>query len=220
MNKVQWSCAAAIALASQAAADVAVEIPAFDRGQYDNTGYHLPSSTNWLSGEWNEGAWHNFFVYDLTEWTDRISAADLIVVPEWYHSPDESETYTLFDVQTPLDILLSGTGGVDAFDDLAAGTIYGENEVGQWTVHNDTTLALNENFVNAFNSARGGYLAIGGALTTLDDDVTTKETWGGHIKSLTETRLSVTVVPAPSVLPVLVIGFCGRRRQRSCRRAQ
>ncbi len=213
-NGSMLCCAAVVALAGQVMADDIVEIPAFDRGQYDNTGYHLPTSINWLVGEWNEGAWHNFFVYDLTGWTDRISAVDLIVVPAWYHSPDESETYTLYSVETPLDVLLSGNGGLDAFDDLAVGLVYGENQVDGTIIYDDVVLTLNDDFVEAFNAARGGYIVLGGAITSLDDDLTTKETWGGHNHSLTETRLSVTIVPAPGTLSLLAAGFTAFRRRR------
>ena len=49
----------------------------------------------------------------------------LIALGGPYLGTDPSETFTLYDVSTPLGSLSAGTGGVAAFNDLGTGTVFG-----------------------------------------------------------------------------------------------
>ena len=69
-----------------------------------------------LAGQ-HEGEYHNYFVFDLGTVNQAILSAQLNVANPTggYFSPDPTETYTLFDVSTPLAALqAAGSGQVDA----------------------------------------------------------------------------------------------------------
>src|SRR5439155_12677519 len=89
-----------------------------------------------------------------------------------YSSPDATETFTLFDVSTPLGALrASGSGQTDIFNDLGSGASFGSQTVSPTDNGNGNgkyvSVSLNDGGLAALNAARGGLAAVGGALTTL-----------------------------------------------------
>jgi uncharacterized delta-60 repeat protein len=146
-------------------------LSADDSGWYDGSGLHAASNTNYAVGNGAPGGdIHNFFVFNLATINDGIVSAQLrLLNPSGgYLSPDSTETFAVFDVSTPISQLVAGGTGLTAvFNDLGTGTQFGSRTVS--AADNDQTVAvdLNAAAIAALNEARGGQVALGGALTTL-----------------------------------------------------
>ena len=102
--------------------------------------------------------------------TQTITGATLQVLnpANGYASSDPTETYSVFDVSTPVVALqASGSGRTDIFADLGTGNSFGTRAVS--TVDNGQLVSvdLNSAAVSGLNFARGGAFAVGGALTTI-----------------------------------------------------
>ncbi len=151
-------------------------VPAYDTGYYRETGFHATSNLNYLVGNSSApGIFHNFFVFDLSSITSPVYAVTLRVynpgsVPDGYDgylSSDASETWSLYNVDTAIPTLLSGTGGVSAYNDLGSGTNYGDVMVTSAANGTFVEVPLNAFGVAAINKALGDDLAIGGGITTI-----------------------------------------------------
>jgi Ca2+-binding RTX toxin-like protein len=142
-----------------------------DSGWYDSTGFHGPTNQNYITGKTNR----NFFIFDLSAVSEPINGAHLrLSMPVGgYNSPDATETYTLFDVSTPVATLQAGGSGLlSVYDDLGTGTALGSLEVSRDNVTAVVSVVLNAAGVAALNAAAGGQFAIGGAVTTPDGPLT------------------------------------------------
>lgn len=170
--------------------------------------------------------YRNFFFFDLTGITDVIVSASLVLDlggTGATRSPDATETYTLFDVTTPLDTVLNGTGGHAAFDDLASGTSYGSQNVSMTLPsYSVLTMALNLDAIAALQAALGSRFGVGGAITTLNggaDQLMFSNTSGYSTRLVLETEPAPpTAVPEPATLTLLGAGLIalasqGRRRK-------
>lgn len=193
---------------------------AVDTGWYDMTGFHDPVNVNYLVGDFSGVNYHNFSVFDLSSIKLDILSANLmlfnIAAPpiDGFGSPDPFETYALYDVTTDLAVLLDGTGGVGAYDDLADGIFYGSVDVTSADNGAFVKVELNSDAIAALNSARGLF-AFGGTITTLSDpDVNEFVFAGSHL--MPDVRLVVTFVPAPGTIALLAtfgLRVIGRRRR-------
>lgn len=157
----------------------AATINATDSGWYSAGGTHVAQNQNYIAGEIAEGdERRNFVVFDLTGITSEITDASVLlynptnVTPglRGYVSPDPTETYRLHHVDTAIATLTAsnvGAAGMQIFDDLGTGTVFGERVVS--VADNGTTvaIALNADGLSALNAARGGLFAVGGAISTL-----------------------------------------------------
>ena len=201
-------------LASNTArADTTVTLNFVDSGWYIQNGLHFSDSRIYLVGHSGESEFHNFFVFDLSSLPPgTITNATLrLYHPELgYSSSDESETYTLFDVSTPISDLRAAhteeTGGLrpDIYNDLGSGTIFGSIEVPRPDVNTGSTIistSLNARALNALNSTRGLF-AIGGAITSLNRSFGTSfdEYVFGGAGDANETRQLVLTIASPVLI--------------------
>jgi len=160
----------------------AATLTAVNRGYYSDGSFLAPGSGNYLVGDFyfaNSDEVRNFFVYNLASVTDAVTAATLHLynpsaldprplTGDGYRSPDPSETYTVFDVTTPVGELTGGTGSpASTFADLGSGTVLGS--VIATAASNGTfiDIALNSSGLAYLNAHLGSLVAFGGALTTL-----------------------------------------------------
>jgi len=152
-------------------ANAGTQINTTDRGFYPDTGAHNPNNDNYLAGFNGSTVFHDFFVFNLSSVDTPICAASLVLFNPavvGYQSPDETETFGIFDVTTDIGDLIGGTAGVAGFDDLGTGVSFGSTTVSAADNGQFVTVNLNNDGINALNAAAGGQIAIGGALTTLD----------------------------------------------------
>jgi hypothetical protein len=157
----------------------AATINAIDSGWYSAAGTHIAQNQNYIAGESaDDDERRNFLVFDLTALTSEITSASLLLynpdnaLPalKGYVSPDPTETYRLHQVDTAIATLTAsnvGAAGMQIFDDLGTGTVFGERVVSAADNGTTVAIALNADGIAALNAARGGLFAVGGAISTL-----------------------------------------------------
>jgi hypothetical protein len=162
-----------------------VQVDAVDSGWYSASGTHNSTVSNYLAGECaapqcpQPVVFRNFFVFDLTAISGSILTATLDVEnpSTGYLSGDSSETWTAFDVTTPIPSLIAGGSGLTTtYADLGSGVSYGGA-----VVLPSTTLVqvnLNDAALTALNASSRSQFALGGALTTLDAEVNREWVFG------------------------------------------
>jgi hypothetical protein len=150
----------------------AVTLNYVDSGWWNNTGFHDSINKNYFVGQSARPAtqYRNFFVFDLSAVPLPIIGAQLRLFnpPGGYSSPDPNDTYTLFDVSTPIPTLRAfGGGQTQIFDDLGSGVSLGAQVVSNADNGHVIPIDLNADAVSYLNAHRGGLVALGGALTTI-----------------------------------------------------
>lgn len=198
----------------------AAMIDAVDSGWYTATGTHFSPIENYIVGDLSGTEYRNFVVFDLTTVTEVILSAEIqlynpdnaVSALRGYISPDANETIALYDVTTAADtVRMSQTGaaGMAIFSDLGSGTLLGERIVSAADNGSTISIALNSDGLAALNAARGGLLAIGGALTSLgasgDEYVFAFSQSIGN-PELRVLQLRTAVAPEPAMLSLLGLG--------------
>ncbi len=189
-----------IALMSSATTALAVDLPSVDRGWYSAEGEHTVDNENYIVGKNGDMLFHNFFVFDPTGIPQPITGARLrLYVPALggLVSDEGAETYEVFTVDTPVEVLVDGTGGVGAYADLASGTLLGQTVATRRDIDRTLTVPLNDEAVQLLNDA-DGLVALGGALPTFDDNETFREAlFGASDETPGFARLVVDTADAP-----------------------
>ena len=143
-------------------------IAATDTGWYDNSGYHIPTNTNYIVGD-SGSKYRNWMTFNLSTFTTPVTSAKLQIKAYQYSSADPSETYELRDVTTPVSTLTAGGSGLTSiYNDLGGGTIYGSRRFTGADSNQTVTIDLNSALVSAINAKSGQSFALGGQITTLD----------------------------------------------------
>ncbi len=179
-----------------------------DSGWWDNTGSHTAANKNYVTGQIGGTQYRSFFVFDLTNTLENIVGARLRLFnptnpPGFgYQSPDPTETYTMYDVSTPIPQLrANGSGQVGIFNDLGSGTEYGSQTVSSADNGRIVTIDLNAAAIAYLNAARGGLAALGGALTTLSGGA--DQFIFGFTNSPSDTRELILELGDPPAGPVI-----------------
>jgi predicted outer membrane repeat protein len=158
-----------------------VTVDAFDSGSYDERGNTNRRDTDYYTGYtpdwyWDPNAWgehRSYFAFDLSELTENDEILDAqfnVYAADWYSSM-AFETLQLSEVTTPVNTLVAGApGSVNIFDDLGDGTVFGSRDVWYTDTFQNISIELNAEAIAAIHAANGQQFALGGALTTIDDD--------------------------------------------------
>jgi hypothetical protein len=151
-----------------------VTLNATSTGWYDNTGFREAGNPNYLAGVCgtdsclsNDRDFHDFFVFDLTLVAGPITSAQLSIgnPTNGYINPNPSETYSIWDVSTPIATLTAGqTGRTDIFNDLASGVQYANRTVSAIDDGTQVLITLNAAALTAIQAAEGQSFAIGGGV--------------------------------------------------------
>lgn len=209
-----------------------ITLSAVDSGSYQSTGFHDSLSANYIAGNSSNSSgprvFRNWFVFDLSSVTDTIIGAELRLfnpTSGFASLLDTSETYSLFDVSTPISTLTATSGGgsgVAVYGDLGTGTIYGSRSLTSTSNNTLVSTTLNTSAIDSLNSATSLW-AIGGANTTLRSPPASFEFMFGFTGSSSTRQLvletqAVSAVPEPSSLALFSLGAIGvlgaaRRRQ-------
>lgn len=208
-------------MAQSAAALTTVEVSSFDNGWYRSDGQHDPNNTNIVASE--AFGFRNFFAFDLSNIVGEVVSATLTIEGDNGSSFDLGTfaTYSVFDVDTPVTDVISGNGGISAYDDFGSGTLLGTTDFDVETGFGpvpEVQIAL-LSALRDVNLALGGQYVVGGQATN------TSFLWGnsGGIGAATlhlEVVEEFPAVPLPAGLPLMATAFGGlffvaRRRRQS-----
>ncbi|GAB5407442.1 MAG: hypothetical protein Aurels2KO_56730 [Aureliella sp.] len=192
-----------------------IEISNSDSGWYNESGRHQPTNTNYIAG-WSKdpfpGAFHrNFFTFDLGTITGQVTSATIQLLANGIVLPS---TYTLYDVQTPTEVLTAGgTGLVAIYEDLGDGAIFGSREVNRDLSGQVIEITLNTSAIAALNANRGTMFAFGGAVSPEERNYSV---FGStSFKESNRLVLNMAEVPTPSLLLLIITGLCVLRRCRA-----
>jgi len=150
-----------------------------DSGWYTDGGAHTLGNANYLVGKCgtlycsdNTTIFRNFFVFDLAFVPGTILTATLVAEnpDSGFESNQSSETWTIYEVSTPIDTLVNSTSSVAIYDDLGSGMVFGSTQITADDNGELVTVALNNDALSELNSAIGQKFAVGGAITTLEDN--------------------------------------------------
>ena len=177
-------------------------LSAIDAGWWDNAGSHTATNKNYVAGQESATTtFRNFFVFDLATVTETIAGARLeIFNPAGGYNGDTTETYSVFDITTPLATLrASGSGQTGIFADLGTGANFGEQVFEESNENSVKPVPLNVSGVNFLNASRGTTIAVGGAVTTISGTASQNVFSGsGPVGLLSDTRQLVLTVAQDS----------------------
>lgn len=140
------------------------------QGWIHSSGFQIPGNTNYLVG-YAGNEYRDFFVFNLSGVSGNIFGATLRINVAGYESMDPFETVEFYDVTTPVSTLADGSGGPAAYADLGTGTFYGSVTITGADGYQTIDIPLNAEGVAAVRSALGGDFAIGGAMSTYNDNL-------------------------------------------------
>jgi hypothetical protein len=152
----------ALWLAAPAPAQTTQTFDAFDRGWYDDSGFHDNPNKNTFTGQNGSGTeqFNSFFTFDLTGLTG-VSSGTLRLELESYFGVDASEAFTVYDVVTDVSTLnASNFGRVDIFGDLESGSVYGTGTATPGDENTVLEIPLSNAAIDDINSAAGGLVAV------------------------------------------------------------
>ncbi|CAH2574304.1 Thermitase [Planktothrix rubescens] len=178
-------------------------IAATDTGWYDNSGYHIPTNTNYIVGD-SVSKYRNWMAFNLPTFTTPVTSAKLQIKTYNYLSADASETYELRDVTTPVSTLTTGGSGLSSiYNDLGDGTIYGSRNFTSADSNQTVTFDLNSALVSALNAKSGQAFALGGQITTLDSTNNGEYIFGSSnsLSPNTDVQLLLTYGPTDTTPP-------------------
>jgi hypothetical protein len=232
MHRLFLACALC-ALPTVASA-MPITLNSFDAGWYTLSGLHDPENDNYFVGDPTsnsaEPVFRNFFVFDLGSLSGAYSAAVLRVwnpgLPsgevDGFGSPDPTETYVLRDVTTNIASVLDGTAGLAAFADLADGVLFASYTASLADNNSFVEIALNAAGLAALNSNLSGLFALGGSISTLNDDTRDSErlfagtasTQPGNPVNRVSLVLTPIAVSEPGALALLLGGMLALASKR------
>ena len=159
-------------MVAHGAACLSLSINAVDSGWYDAAGNHIPENDNYYCGDGVGSApLRNWFVFNIPTLTQSVASASLQINTFYLNLPDNTETYELRHVATPvLNLRAGGTGLTGIYDDLGDGPIFGSRTFLIQDAYQYVTISLNSNFLSRLTASAGGALAVGGQLVSLDGE--------------------------------------------------
>jgi hypothetical protein len=214
-----------------------ITIDAFDSGWYTQSGFHDPENDNYFVGDPTSNAaepvFNNFFIFDLGSLSGAYSAAVLrawnptlpSAAVDGFGSPDPTETYVLHDVTTSIASLLDGTAGIAGFADLADGVLFASYSASLTDNGTFVEIALNAAGLAAINSHVSGLFAVGGSLSTLNDNTGDSERlfagtgvgFAGNPANLVSLVLTPVAVSEPGTLLLMLGGLLALASKRARR---
>jgi hypothetical protein len=129
------------------------------RGALRNDGFHQASDLSAPAGATDDGDLRAFIVFDVSSMANSVAAAAVRLELAGYNSDAVPEVFQIWDVSTTTDQLAndtSGQAGIDIYDDLGGGTLYGEFAATPSDGATVLDIRLNRTAVRDINAARTG----------------------------------------------------------------
>lgn len=211
----------------------------FDSGWYNDDGRHSPGNVNFIVGsfvshpsEILNTKWNNFFAFDLASLAGQQITSATLTIFAGIDQPSVSGNglflyestniafYDNYSFEGNIDHLLTDRGHLAAYNDLADGKLYGHSEIeGIFSLAMpEVKISFTEAAILDMNAALlrdDKRFVIGGTATNAVQD---DRLWGGSGRfELADAALTLTAVPIPTALPLLLtalagLGFMGWRR--------
>lgn len=196
-----------------------IEIYNLNSGWYSQAGEHATADVRYIASE-NTGQ-RNFFTFLLDGIdTSLITGATLTV---FTYDVSVTGTFTLHEITTATSTLAAtspaGTIGQATYQDLGDGLEFGSTTFGASDSQSFVTFTLNQNFLNAIQSA-SGIINLGGTFTTTPNNnsgyaFANSNYNTGNILTLTTTA----TIPEPHSSVMLfaslaLVGVLGMKRRR------
>ena len=213
-----------------------LSVSALDWGSYFASGLHNPTNDSYLVGQSADSTSsieiRNWFAFDLNGISlganEAISSASLRIITDGNYVGDAIEQYVLTSVESDVNDVIGGqsagsNAGVNIFNDLANGNLYGSQDISQSIFTNNATISINLTGVNALSditSATGGLLAVGGFLNSLAPGYNQQlfsASGGLGAQSAAVLTIQTTTVPIPAAVWLFgsgLLGFIGIARQK------
>jgi hypothetical protein len=216
---------AALLVVSSPASATFITINAFDSGWHRSDGLHIATNTNYIVGRLGALQYHDWFAFNLPALGPGLTIAGgvLRVDTRDYSSPDLTETYTLFDISTPVPTLVQNRAigdavGLAIFADLGTGTVHGSRVYSNADDNQVRDITLNAAALAYLQARLGTSAALGGAVTTLQNTTVGNEDIYGFSGNFTR-QLVLDVVPVPPAIvmagmgALTLLGYGIRRRR-------
>ncbi|MCE0492632.1 hypothetical protein [Vibrio salinus] len=196
-----------------------ISLSSVNRGWYNSEGESNGASgssyANYIAGPLRGDDYSNWFAFDLSDISDNhlITSATLIINTASTRTPG---TYHTTNVTTDISKLISGTGGLEAFNDLSGGIEYSSTIFSNTDNYIEYSISLNDIAVESLNQALNSLTelwAVGGYY----DAAGTAFIFSGSQSYRTTLLLDVTSVPEPGSISVFLCGLLllGALRYRS-----
>jgi hypothetical protein len=161
----------AIAAALVGSAHAQITLNSVDRGRYSEFGTHIFGDyDSYLTGQVSTIEFRSFTVFDTSAVSSPITAAKLrLFLPQGsFFSFSSTETLKIFDVSTSISSLTAAQfSATSIFNDLGSGTQFGSATLRESLEGSFIEVALNNAFVNYFNTTAPDVFALGGALSSI-----------------------------------------------------
>lgn len=221
-------CATSLFIAILTAAPASAQLAATDAGRYDNTGFHDTEFNGYMTGVFDDTfVFRSFFAFDasLIPTDANLANAQLALFnPSGGFGSDlGSETIEIRGLNlssVSVDSLLDGSAGLDGYDALGSGTLFGSAELSASDAGVWVRIALNQAFVDFVQANGSGTIVLGASLSSLSAaDAGFNEFVFAGTDGSPAPRLEFTPVPEPSTYALgamlLVAGAVVLRRRRA-----
>ena len=225
MARLWLTLASALIYTGIVAASASGELifPDVDKGWFQDTGRHISSNENTLTGRLNYTEFYRtFFLFDLTSLAETPTNAKLRLSIKGTASPDGIESFTLYDYvgdTATLGVSQSSgsTTGKAVYSDLGSGAVYGLGTVGSSDVGTIMDVELGASALADISAAAGGMFAVG---VRIDDPgysgryppseyvLFSQNATDGTTHDLV-LNYADPVVPEPSTMALLLLGSAG-----------
>lgn len=190
-----------------------ITLNSIDSGSYFDDGFHNATNESYPAGVGSFFAARNFFVFDLSGVDlGTITGATLRLFNPLggYRSVNPTETYSVFDVVTPIATLRTSHSaftveGFAIFQDLGRGDSYGSTTVSSADNNSVISFSLNATALAALVNA-SGLFAVGGSLRTDIPSGVDRVIFLGSGSSAQARQLVLETNPVPEPATMLLFG--------------